>query len=202
MKVIPLSPTAWESNSYLLVHDGEALLIDAGAECGKVSDALSKENASLVGIALTHGHFDHILSIDTLRDMYHVPVYLHEDDADLPADGTKNAYRIFFGVSKEWQPADVLLKDGDSIPLGDKSLNVISTPGHTRGSVCYLVDDILFSGDTVFSRGVGRTDLYGSDFSSLKGSLEKIFALPKNLTVYPGHGISETLRNIVKHFGF
>ena len=202
MKVIPLSPAAWESNSYLLIHDGEALLIDAGASCGKVSDVLAKENAKLIGIALTHGHFDHILSIDTLRDTYHVPVYLHEDDADMPTDSTKNAYRIFFSASKEWREADILLKDSDSIPLGDKTLTVISTPGHTKGSVCYLIDDVLFSGDTVFSRGVGRTDLFGSDFSSLKSSLRKIFSLPKSLTVYPGHGISETLQNIVKQFDF
>ena len=202
MKVIPLSPAAWESNSYLLIHDGEALLIDAGASCGKVSDVLAKENAKLIGIALTHGHFDHILSIDTLRDTYHVPVYLHEDDADMPTDSTKNAYRIFFSASKEWREADILLKDSDSIPLGDKSLTAISTPGHTKGSVCYLIDDVLFSGDTVFSRGVGRTDLFGSDFSSLKSSLRKIFSLPKSLTVYPGHGISETLQNIVKQFDF
>lgn len=200
MKVISLSPTAWESNSYLLIQDGQALLIDAGADCGRVSDALSEQNATLVGIALTHGHFDHILSIDTLRDMYHVPVYLHADDADMPTNGTKNAYQIFFGTSKEWRPADVLLRDGDSIPLGDKSLTVISTAGHTKGSVCYLVDDILFSGDTVFSRGYGRSDLYGGDFGALKSSLEKIFSLPRSLTVYPGHGISETLENIVKYF--
>ncbi len=201
MKVIPLSPTAWESNSYLLIHSGEALLIDAGANCQRVADALSEQNATLVGIALTHGHFDHILSIDTLRDIYHVPVYLHADDADMPTDSTKNAYQIFFGTRKGWRPADVLLKDGDSIPLGDKSLTVISTPGHTKGSVCYLADDILFSGDTVFSHGVGRTDLYGSDFRDLKKSLKKIFALPRSLTVYAGHGKSETLENIVKHFG-
>lgn len=200
IKVISLSPTSWESNSYLLVHDEKALLIDAGADSQKVADALSRLDASLVGIALTHGHFDHILSIDSLRDTYHVPVYLHEDDADMLSDGEKNAYRIFFGASKEWREADILLKDGDSIPLGDKTLTVISTPGHTKGSVCYLVDDVLFSGDTVFSRGVGRTDLYGSDFLSLKASLRKIFSLPRSLTVYPGHGISETLQNIANHF--
>jgi glyoxylase-like metal-dependent hydrolase (beta-lactamase superfamily II) len=201
IKVISLTPTSWESNSYLLVHDDKALLIDAGADSQKVADALSRLDASLVGIALTHGHFDHILSIDSLRDTYHVPVYLHEDDADMLSDGEKNAYQTFFGVSKKWNPADMLLKDGDSIPLKDRSLAVISTAGHTKGSVCYLIDDILFSGDTVFSHGVGRTDLYGSDFHALKASLRKIFSLPRRLTVYPGHGKSTSLESIAKYFG-
>ena len=202
MKVISLSPTSWESNSYLLINGGKALLIDAGAAPQRVSDALSKENAALVGIALTHGHFDHILSIDSLRDTYHVPVYLHEDDADMLSDGEKNAYQTFFGVSKKWNPADMLLKDGDSIPLGDAHLSVISTPGHTKGSVCYLADGVLFSGDTVFAQGYGRTDLYGGDSYALKRSLERLFSLPKDLTVYSGHGEIASLQSIIQYFRY
>lgn len=200
MKVVPLFSRAWESNSYLLIHEGKALLIDAGADTQRIMDALSETGAALEGIALTHGHFDHILSIDKLRDTYRIPVYLHKADADMPSDGEQNAYQIFFGVPKGWRPADRLFKDGDSIPLGDKSITVISTPGHTQGSVCYLADDVLFSGDTVFARGFGRTDLYGGDFGTLKHSLGKIFALPKHLTVYPGHGESASLQDIVNNF--
>jgi glyoxylase-like metal-dependent hydrolase (beta-lactamase superfamily II) len=199
VKVIPLFSQSWESNSFLLIHEGKALLIDAGAAPQRVTEALSESDATLVGIALTHGHFDHILSMDKLRDLFGVPVYLHKADAEMPSDSEQNAYEVFFGAQKCWRPADRLLNDGDSIPFGDKSLTVISTPGHTEGSVCYLTDDILFSGDTVFAGGVGRTDLYGGDMGALGQSLKKILSLPGHLTVYAGHGGSTTLRNIVNN---
>ena len=202
MKVILLSPTAWESNSYLLIEDGKALLIDAGAPLEKVTARLVEENAELCGILLTHGHFDHILSIDRLRETYGVPVYIHKDDAPMLTDGNLNAYATFFREHRTWQSADKLLKDGDTIPFGEKIITVLHTPGHTRGSVSYRVENHLFSGDTLFADGYGRTDLAGGSYEALTRSLGKLFSLSPDLTVYAGHGMTATLEQVKRNLGF
>jgi len=202
MKVVTLSPLAWESNSYLLIEKGEALLIDSGASPDKISAALAREGATLKAILLTHGHFDHILSIDRLRETYGVPVYIHKEDAPMLTDGRLNAYAYFFRENRTWMPADKLLTDDERIPFGDKSISVIHTPGHTGGSVCYLVDDLLFSGDTLFADGYGRTDLDGGDSAALTHSLQTLFALPTTLKVYAGHGMATTLENAKYNLGF
>ena len=202
MKVILLSPTAWESNSYLLVEDGNALLIDAGAPTAKVTARLAEENATLCGILLTHGHFDHILSIDRLRETYGAPVYIHTDDAPMLTDGHLNAYATFFRENRTWQTADKLLKDGDRIPFGQKNVTVLHTPGHTRGSLSYRIENLLFSGDTVFADGYGRTDLAGGSYEALTRSLGKLFSLSPTLTVYPGHGMTATLEQVKRNLGF
>lgn len=202
MKVIFLSPTAWESNSYLLIEDEKALLIDAGAPPDKVALHLEAEEAELCGILLTHGHFDHILSIDLLRERYSVPVYLHKDDAPMLTDGNLNAYALFFRQDRTWKTADKLLSDGGTLPFGNKTISVLHTPGHTKGSVCYRVDDLLFSGDTLFADGYGRTDLAGGSQEKLTRSLATLFSLPESLTVYPGHGPAATLEQAKYNLGF
>ncbi len=202
MKVISLSPAAWESNSYLLVHGGKALLVDAGAPTERIAETLASEGATLSAILLTHGHFDHILSIDALRDKYGVPVYVHRGDAPMLTDSRKNAYAYFFRGERSWRAADRLLSGGDTIPFGDKTVRVLHTPGHTEGSVCYRVDDLLFSGDTVFADGYGRTDLEGGSYEALTRSLTTLFALPEGLTVYPGHGMAATLEQAKRNLGF
>lgn len=202
MKLIYLRPSSWESNSFLLIENGSAILIDAGAPLHKIKDCLSREGATLKKILLTHGHFDHILSIDSLRDEYDAPVYLHEADAAMLTDGNLNAYSYFFREARAWRPADVLLHDGDSIPFEDHTLTVLSTPGHTKGSVCYLTEELLFSGDTVFSDGCGRTDLFGGDPEELDCSLERLFTLPQSLTVHPGHGVSAAMEHVKYNLGY
>ena len=202
MKVISLSPTAWESNSYLLIENGEALRIDAGAPTHRVAELLEKEKATLCGILLTHGHFDHILSIDLLRERYGAPVYVHKDDAPMLTDGNLNAYATFFRENRAWQAADKLLKGGDTVSFGEKKIRVLHTPGHTKGSVCYCVDALLFGGDTLFADGYGRTDLEGGSYEELTRSLGTLFALSPSLTVYPGHGGTATLEQIKRNLGF
>ncbi|MBO4979456.1 MAG: MBL fold metallo-hydrolase [Clostridia bacterium] len=202
MKVISLSPVAWESNSYLLVHGDKALLVDAGAPTERIAKALAHEGATLEAVLLTHGHFDHILSIDDLRAKYGVPVYVHRTDAPMLTDGRKNAYAYFFRRERVWRAADRLLSDGDTISFGDKTVRVLHTPGHTEGSICFCVDELLFSGDTVFADGYGRTDLEGGSYEALTRSLGTLFALPEHLTVYPGHGMTATLEQVKRNLGF
>lgn len=195
MEILTLTPVSFESNSYLLCERREAILVDAGADAEKVSAALAKEGLALRAIVLTHGHFDHVLSVDLLREQYGVPVMIHEADAELLGDGEKNAFATFFGRPRAWRPADRTLREGDEISLGGKTLTVLHTPGHTRGSVCLLGDGVLLSGDTLFASGYGRYDLYGGDENALKASLTRLASLPADTVIYPGHGGTSTLEN-------
>ena len=193
MTVIPFTGLSWEANSYLVVNGTHAALIDAGVSTDVVKEALSRLGATLDAVLLTHGHFDHTISADKLRESFSVPVMIHEADAEMLTDAEKSALYYFFGTRSAHLPADRALKDGDVIPLGDAVITVHHTPGHSLGSVCYRVGDALFTGDTIFSAGYGRCDLYGGDMHALASSLASLRKLEQNLTIYPGHGGTATL---------
>ena len=194
MKIINLFPGSWGSNCYLVEDNGEALIVDPSASASAILRAVQEAGCTPVGILLTHGHFDHILSLDELRDAYpDATVYLHRDDAELLSDGEKNAFSFFFGQDRGWRPADHLLTDGEIILLGDARIRVRHTPGHTRGSVCYLCGDDLITGDTLFANNYGRFDLYGGDAGTLFRSLRLLTELPQALRIHPGHGPSALL---------
>ena len=110
-------------------------------------------------------------------------------------DADKNAFALFFGQDRVWKPADVLLGDGDEIKVGNAAFTVVHTPGHSPGSVCYLCRSagILFSGDTLFADNIGRCDLWGGSYSVMRQSLKMLRTLDGSLTIYPGHGDTNTL---------
>ena len=193
MTVIPFMGLSWEANSYLIASGTHAALIDAGASVEVVKEELSRLGATLDAVLLTHGHFDHTISTDKLREKFSVPVIIHEADAEMLSNAEKSAFYYFFGTRSAHLPADRVLKDGDTIPLGDTVITVHHTPGHSLGSVCYRIEDALFTGDTIFSAGYGRCDLYGGDTSDLARSLASLRTFEHNLTIYPGHGGTATL---------
>ena len=193
MKVIPICPGAAMANCYLIEHEGHALIVDPCVTVAAILRAVELEGAVLEGILLTHGHFDHILSLDTLRDATGAPAYLHPADHTLLGDGQKNAFSLFFGQDRVWRPAEREACERDTIPLGDASVAVLHTPGHTAGSVCYLAGDTLLTGDTLFSDTFGRYDLYSGDLDALKASLRRLSTLDGSLTICPGHNESAPL---------
>lgn len=202
MKIIPFFARGWESDSYLVVNDGEAALIDAGVSSEMVLKELQKENAALKYILLTHGHFDHTVSADKLREMTEAKLLIHKDDAEMLTDATKSALALFFGRDDTLSPCDGTLKGGDIIQLGNEEIKVLHTPGHSKGSVCYLVGNILFTGDTLFNGGYGRFDLYGGDFSQLVSSLKGLKQLDQSLEIHPGHGDCTTLGKALNLLNF
>ncbi len=191
MTLVSLTPHSFASNCYLAMQNGHAYVIDPSASVERILTALREHEAVCDGILLTHGHFDHMLSLDALKQaLPDVPIYIHASDAENLADGEKNAFSAFFGYHHAYPAADKLLRDGDRLPLGDEYLTVLHTPGHTKGSICFLgsANDYLLSGDTLFAQGYGRYDLYGGDANALIASLRRLSALPQDLTLASGHG--------------
>ena len=179
IKQFVLGPIA--TNTYLLTEGKDALLIDPASKPEKLIEILGDLN--LIGILLTHGHFDHIKAVDGLYEKYHCPVYLHEDDEILARDKYSGAD---FGLVSYISCKTEKLTQG-KMNIGPFNFEVIFTPGHTEGSVIYVFEDSIFTGDTLFKGSVGRTDLKGGDARKLKDSLRVFKQFNKNYNIYPGH---------------
>ena len=198
MEIRNLYPGGFASNCYLLAEGEDAVLIDCSAPAADVRAALDDVHATLRAVLCTHGHFDHVLTADAVREALGVPLYLHREDAEMLTDGDKNSFATFFGFPKTWRPAERLFDEGDTLTFGKLSFKVLHTPGHSKGSSSLLCEGMLFTGDTLFANGFGRTDLYGGDDKALCSSLQRLYTLPEGLTVYPGHGDATLLNHLIK----
>ena len=186
-----------EDNNYLLIDGEEAVLID----CSEVKPEILKEieGKKLKYILLTHGHFDHVLGINGMREKTGAKVLVNKNDV-VRIEESASIMRTFGVQGVETPHADGFINDGDIIEFGDTKIKAIATPGHTEGGICYLVDGKLFSGDTLFKNTVGRCDLAGGNFQKLSDSVKnKLFTLDENTVVYPGHG-PETIINFEKQY--
>ena len=189
MEIRNLYPGALASNCYLLTVGNQAIVVDPSAPVAEILLALRESDLTLSMILLTHGHFDHLFSLQDLRKATGAPVLIHEKDADLPDDPEKNMFLRLFGMPRRFGAPDQVLKSGEELSLGGEPIRVIHTPGHTAGSVCYLCNgEFLLTGDTLFADSYGRTDLYSGDEEALFDSLHRLRALPPDLRIYPGHG--------------
>jgi glyoxylase-like metal-dependent hydrolase (beta-lactamase superfamily II) len=200
MQIITMNLGELETSCYLLISDeGNAAMIDPAGDCDKIIEALSVNSVVLTKILLTHGHFDHTGAVAQLKDITGAKVYIHANDECMLNDTIKNVAYLVPGYDYKPFQADVLLTGGDMIFLDELEISVMHTPGHTKGSVMYFVNDCIFTGDTIFEGSVGRTDFYSGDITAQRETLKRISALRTNYTLYPGHGDSTTLENEKKH---
>ena len=187
-----------QTNCYLLTNTetNETLIVDPGADGDRIAAYLLQEKMRPVGILLTRGHFDHISGVKALQDAFRLPVYAAEAEEALLGEPGWNLSAKFQGYSVSLVP-DVLLADGEGFELAGFSVKAILTPGHTGGGMSYYLPEegFVFSGDTLFRHTYGRTDLPTSSFEELKHSLrEKLFKLPEDTEVLPGHGNATTIK--------
>ncbi len=179
-----------ETNCYLFFGEGSraCAIIDPGAEPGKIFAAVAALELKPALVLDTHGHLDHIGANRDMKEKYNVPIYLHSADAPMLKAPDYVEMSLLLGARDSPAP-DRLLVDGDAIAVGGETLRVIHTPGHTPGSVSFLASGVVFSGDTLFCGGVGRTDLEGGSWKDLEKSIrERLFVLPGETVVLPGHG--------------
>lgn len=178
------------TNTYLGVNEetGNGFLVDPAVYEPQVEDAMKEMGVrNLQYILLTHGHFDHILGVNGfLKNHPEAKVVIHKEDEAFLTD-TVLSHSMMHGLTQEPVKADILVADGDVLPFDDTEFKVVHTPGHTRGSVVYLLNDLMFSGDTLFQMSCGRTDFPESDPAAMRPSLQKLAALEGNYHVLPGH---------------
>lgn len=185
-----------ETNTYLLgcSRTKQACIIDAPQGCLKrIEELLKKHQLILSKILFTHSHLDHTAEAFLLKERFDVPLLIHSLDAKNLSDPGSDGLPLFLPV--KGVKSDVLFEEGDVIRVGDLQLQVIFTPGHTPGGVCFYLqkEHILFSGDTLFKNSMGRIDFPQSDPSSMWASLKKLARLPPETKVFPGHGPSTTI---------
>ena len=193
-----------QTNCYFVFDDEikKGIIIDPADSPDYLAGCADELGFSLCALVLTHGHFDHIQAVPALKEKFHVPVYVHENDEEMlkdPAMFGMDSVKVFL------KEDDVRLKGGETIEFPGMKFEVISTPGHTKGSVCYYLkqEGILFSGDTMFCHSWGRTDFPGGSEKEIFASIrEKLLPLPEDTYVLPGHNSPTTIREERKVHGY
>lgn len=185
------------TNCYIVYTEDtkKAVIIDPAADSRRITEEISALEVTPEAVLLTHGHFDHMLAAESLRNGYHIPVCILKEDAELLKQPDLNCSEQFLHMAYG-SSADEELEDGQVLRFLDGALTVLSTPGHTEGSCCYYAKDagILFSGDTLFQGSVGRTDLPTGRAAQISLSIrEKLFVLPDDTLVLSGHGEQTTI---------
>ena len=189
------------TNCYIIWNESQrdCLIIDPADSGDTISQLVLDHQLHPSAIILTHGHFDHVLGLLEVKLNFGSPILMHKDDTQLLKGAQKSAEHWLKLRTDPVPKAESFLSDGDQIEIGTLSLKVLHTPGHTPGSICLFADDeqlpypILFSGDTLFAEGVGRTDFSYSKPLQLRDSLEKLLQLPATTRIFPGHGESTTI---------
>lgn len=191
---LPMGPI--QANCYVLIDEKtkEAAVIDPG-DCTEELKALieSDEISKVQYILLTHGHFDHILGVPQVKELTGAKIAIHEKDANCLHDEHASLADIENPGIQQMCEADILLHEGDVLTLGTSEIRVLETPGHTRGGVCFMCEDLLFTGDTLFCLTYGRTDFEGGSVADMQKSLQRLVDLDGDYTVLPGHNRATTL---------
>ena len=184
MKIQTIPVGQLMTNCYLVCDEQAKVcaVVDPGDEAGRIIDAVERSGCQVRVVLLTHGHYDHFTGLAGLLEKYDVPVYIHPADAE---EGRNNPWSLKFprldDAHQRWYG------EGDTLTLGSLIIHVLSTPGHSKGSVCLVVEDAILAGDTLFYGSCGRTDFPGGDYKEMLLSLARLARLEGNYRVYPGH---------------
>ena len=184
----------FDENCYVVSDEtGEGVVIDPGGMAKEILAYIREAKLSIKAVLDTHGHCDHIGANDEIRDETGAPLYIHKEDAAMISDMKLNL-SAFMGFRVISRPAEHLLSEGDKISFGQTELEVIHTPGHTKGGVCFVGEGVAFTGDTLFAGSIGRSDFPGGSEVELIGNIKKkLLVLPDETKVYSGHGPSSEI---------
>lgn len=190
-------------NTYILKDDEtkEAVLIDVGGSFDEIKKELDEQGYTIKYILNTHGHFDHVLGeAEVQQNNPEIPIYMHADD--VPHLERLKEEMSYFGLRSNSQPLVIknFIDEKSNLYIGKHKIEIFHTPGHSKGSLSYYVDNKLFSGDALFFRSIGRTDFYDGDYDTLIDSIKtKLLSLPEYTKVYPGHGPNTTIKDEKKY---
>ena len=192
MKVISEKFGSMDNNCSLIIDEktNQSALVDCNEFSQKMIDMIG--DTDLKYILLTHGHFDHIIGAKSVKEKYGAQVVISKEDEPM-LNSSKLSLAVFCNAPQNNVDADIIVKDGDEITLGETKIKVMATPGHTSGSVCYIAENCIFSGDTLFYCSCGRTDFPSGSHEQMMSSLQKLKALDGDYKVYTGHNNLTTL---------
>ncbi|MCY6370454.1 MBL fold metallo-hydrolase [Clostridium ganghwense] len=191
MKIKRIPAGIYEANCYILIDEKtkEVAVIDPGGDGEILIKEIDKLDVKVNCILLTHGHMDHTDAVQDIKDKYNVPVYINPKDKEMMSAGEN-----VFGAIWE-QKNDGTIEDGDTLKLGELIIKCIETAGHTPGGMCFLVENVVFTGDTLFQGSIGRTDFVGGSYELLiKNIKTKLMILPEDTIVLPGHGPESSIK--------
>lgn len=185
----------YTENTYIINEQKEAYIIDPGAHAQEIDEYIKEKELRVKGILLTHGHFDHLYSINEVQALYNCPIYIYKDERDFLFDPNLNLSSSISKPIRVMSKQSVqLFEDAQTLQIGREHIKIMHLPGHTRGSVGFVYKRYLFSGDTLFKGTIGRTDLPTSSKVAMDKSLKRIIRECKdNVVVYPGHGHFTTI---------
>ncbi|KEI85855.1 MBL fold metallo-hydrolase [Clostridium botulinum] len=187
IKTIPVG--IYNANCYLLIDQDKCAIIDPGGDPEDIIKIIEDNNLIPKFILLTHGHIDHVGGVEAIKDEYNIPFYINRKDEDL----IKEAEYIFGNFGK-YKNADEYLIEGKEFQLGNLKIKAIETPGHSPGGMSFLVNNVIFTGDTLFRESIGRSDFIGGSHNTLINSIQsKITVLDPDIYVLPGHGPQSTI---------
>ena len=195
MKIIAMEVGVIGTNCYVVINEEQkkGVVIDPGGDADQILEKIKQKGITIEAIFLTHGHSDHIMAVDEVREVTGAKVYISEADADILTKASSNL-SVYMGAGREFKAADEFLIDGETITAAGLKFQVVATPGHTKGGICLLCGDTVFCGDTIFSESIGRTDLPGGSYSQILHSIKtKIMVLPDEMKLLPGHGPATTI---------
>lgn len=184
MQIKRIPAGVYAANCYILMDEEtkESAVIDPGGDADDLIKAIKDMGSKVKYILLTHGHTDHTGAAVQLKEEFNSPIYINDQDYEM----IKNGEFIYGEISGK---VDEFIKEGDILKIGNTEIKSILTPGHTPGGVCFLVDNMIFTGDTLFAGSIGRTDFAGGNFDVIINSIKsKLMGLPDEMTVLPGHG--------------